>query len=643
MYICCQNHNTLKTTMKKWIYFLLIILSFILYGNSINNDYAIDDIYISGESVQHGFAGIPNILTSRYGIRNDLAALDYRPIVLISFAIENQFFKQEPSISHFINILLYSLCLIALYNVLISVFRLNKIHEWLPLIITLFFAIHPIHSEVINSLKNRDELFCFLFGMLFLKYGYMYFTSTEKKAKYAILTLMFFTIVLLSKMVGIIYLPILIIILHYNKLLKWNKWNYLLLFSSFFILLFISISVFKGLKRETYSFENSLIGVSDILIIFPTCFKIILYHIKMLILPFPLRFYYGYNLFPIQSTFEFSVVFSILLHVGLLVYGIKQFIKRDVLGLIILCYLVSMFLYFNFPIPYTGMFSERALFLSSVWFISAVAIIIFRLSKKFKYRFLNYSILALSILVFISYSYQTIQRNFYWKNALTLYTNDIKTLENSVTANYIYANALKNESTTTTDSTYSVELALKAIKHYQQCINLYPYYPDYFYQMAKLYRYKLKDLNKAEKILKNMLLVDSNYIGANYELGSLYFERKDIKNSYPFFEKAYKKNPTDSLTLFYFAQNALAVGDLKKCYKINKEFMDLYPNNKYPYLNLGVYYSTILKDDSAVIYFEKAIELGENSPQLLNQLAIYYNGKNNKAKAAYFLDLQQRK
>ncbi len=56
-------------------------------------------------------------------------------------------------------------------------------------------------------------------------------------------------------------------------------------------------------------------------------------------------------------------------------------------------------------------------------------------------------------------------------------------------------------------------------------------------------------------------------------------------------------------------------------------------------MNLGVYYSKKLKDDTAVIYFEKAIELGERNPQLLNQLAIYYIRKNDIAKAKFFLDL----
>jgi hypothetical protein len=69
--------------------------------------------------------------------------------------------------------------------------------------------------------------------------------------------------------------------------------------------------------------------------------------------------------------------------------------------------------------------------------------------------------------------------------------------------------------------------------------------------------------------------------------------------------------------------------------------MELYPNIKYPYLNLGVYYSTILKDDSAVFYFEKGIALGDRNPDLLKNMVIYFDKKQDKQKADYYKNLLQ--
>ncbi|HPH88187.1 MAG TPA: hypothetical protein PKV76_06920, partial [Chitinophagales bacterium] len=67
--------------------------------------------------------------------------------------------------------------------------------------------------------------------------------------------------------------------------------------------------------------------------------------------------------------------------------------------------------------------------------------------------------------------------------------------------------------------------------------------------------------------------------------------------------------------------------------------LKLYPELPYPYLNLGTYYSTILKDDSAVIYFEKAIGIGYRETELLNKLAYYFEQKGNPEKAAYYRKL----
>lgn len=627
--------------MQKWIVYLLILLSFVLYGNSIFNNYAIDDNYVTKGYVEKGIAGIPEILTNRYGIKEANVELDYRPIALISFAIEYQFFGESPHISHFINVLLYALCLILIYNFLSKTLSINKINTWLPLIITLFYAVHPVHTEVVDSLKNRDELFSLIFGILFLKYSIVFISSSQKQIKYFIIGISFFTLSLVSKLVGILYLPILILILFYYKLIKWEKWNYLYIISNVTIMVLITLAILIGLKRQIYTFENSLIGVSDLSIILPTCFKIIFNYIKILIIPYPLRFYYGYNMFPLNSNFEPIVIISIIMHIGLFILGITQIKKGNLIGLLILCYFASMLLYFNYPIPYTGMFSERAMFLSSIWFISAFVISIYFLLKKSNSNMLNKLVPIISIIIFIIYSMITIQRNFNWKNTLTLISHDITYLENSVNANYLYANVLNKESKTTKDSTYSYFLAEKAISHYQQTINLYPYYPDYFYQMAKIYQYKFNNISKAEKIYTSMLKVDSNFVGANFELGKIYFERNDFKNSYPYFIKAYSTNPKDSITLFYLGQNALKVGDLTNCYKVNKEFMDLYPDIKYPYLNLGVYYSTILKDDSAVIYFEKGIALGDKNPDLIKNMVIYFERKQNIEKATYYQNLLQ--
>ena len=205
--------------------------------------------------------------------------------------------------------------------------------------------------------------------------------------------------------------------------------------------------------------------------------------------------------------------------------------------------------------------------------------------------------------------------------------------------NFIYANNLKYESKVAKDKTAATALATSAVYYYNQAIGLQPNYPEFYFKLGSTYRYNLNNLDSAERHFKNAVLIDTLYADAKYELSKLYFDKQDYRRSTYFFKQTYELKPTDSLTLFYYAQSAANSGDMATCYKINQEFLKLYPELPYPYLNLGTYYSTILKDDSAVIYFEKAIGIGYRETELLNKLAYYFEQKGNPEKAAYYRKL----
>ena len=631
-------------TTQHLIYFLLIVLSFVLYGNSIQNDYGLDDEFVvSGNPyVQKGTAGIQEILEKPYAKVGE-STLDRRPVGLITFALEHQYIGDNPHVSHFINILLYALSLIILYKVLIKIFRLDEVHSFLPLLVTVFFAVHPLHTEVVDSLKNREELLVFLFGLLFLLFGYYFFTKERWRWLYAFLGIASWALLISSKISGVIFLPLFILIGIFYTLFKRKIWNYAFVFFCFYMGMAVAQLIFEKLHRTTQFFENPLQDNKDMLIKLGTASKILLYHIKMLLFPWPLHYYYGYNMFPLTSVTHPIAFVSALFHAGLLVYGIIRFYKKDVLGLIILCYFVSIFLYANFPVAYTGMFSERALLLSSLWFIVILGIMIIRLFKSEKPIFKNIvfrNIFSIALVVlFAMYSYMTISRNFLWKNNLTLMSHDIEYMEKSVMGNYMYANNLKWKSKESTDSIESRYLANKALYYYQRTLNLAPNYPEFFFKMASTYRYNLHNLDSAITHFGYAISIDTMYTDAYFELSKIFFDKQEYMKSYYFFGKTYHLQPKDSLTLFYYAQSASNVGDMATCFKINQEFLKLYPELPYPYLNLGTYYSKQLKDDSAVIYLEKAINLGSRSPELLQQMAFYYTKKGNQTKAAYFQGL----
>jgi protein O-mannosyl-transferase len=109
-----------------------------------------------------------------YGFTGNKQGAIYRPASLIMFAIEWTLFPDNPIPSHFINVLLFSLTCVILFHLLSRLFQNNLI---VPLICTLLYAAHPIHTEVVNNIKSRDEILCFLFSIVSLLFFLRYYST----------------------------------------------------------------------------------------------------------------------------------------------------------------------------------------------------------------------------------------------------------------------------------------------------------------------------------------------------------------------------------------------------------------------------------------------------------------------------------
>jgi tetratricopeptide (TPR) repeat protein len=195
---------------------LLIVSCLVIYLRSIGNGYNLDDELVT---IQHPLTAPENgldlqaIFTSPYSIEKFGYTYGYRPMVHLSFAIEHQLFGESPAMSHFVNLLLYVLTVLFLAYFLTQ--WLGAQHFFVIGLSSLFFAIHPLHVEVVASIKNRDELLAFLAALLAL-HAYLRLMVVFK-IKYFILMFIFSVIALLSKKTAIpliVLIPLLDIIYH---------------------------------------------------------------------------------------------------------------------------------------------------------------------------------------------------------------------------------------------------------------------------------------------------------------------------------------------------------------------------------------------------------------------------------------------
>ncbi len=157
----------------------IFLISFLVYVNSIPNDYNLDDELVTQNHrlTAGGISAIPDIFTEPYYKDKMGYSYEYRPIVLVSFAIEHEFFGDNPHVSHFFNVLLYALLCLTLYRVVNLL--LGTDYRMMTFVAATIFALHPIHTEVVASIKSRDEILSLLGGLLALRYA-LKFNATKK-------------------------------------------------------------------------------------------------------------------------------------------------------------------------------------------------------------------------------------------------------------------------------------------------------------------------------------------------------------------------------------------------------------------------------------------------------------------------------
>ncbi len=211
---------------------ILLVITTLVFTNSIFNGYNYDDTLVTQNqplTSSASWSSIRTIFSETYYKDNTGHSFGYRPMVLLSFAIEHSLFSENPFVSHFINFLLFLISALLFFKLLLKFVGTDK--AMVAFLASLIFVVHPVHSEAVASIKNRDEILAFLFALLS---GFMALRYLEKKSLYLLLfSGLFFAAGMLSKKS---IFPLVIIFPILFVLLKEVNWRVLLLITLSFVL-----------------------------------------------------------------------------------------------------------------------------------------------------------------------------------------------------------------------------------------------------------------------------------------------------------------------------------------------------------------------------------------------------------------------
>ena len=634
---------------NRFFVLFFFLFAFILYGNTILNKFAVDDIYATNNPlVAQGIKAIPEIFKTRFVNQQGnigSTSSDYRPIVKTTFALEYQLWGRKPGVSHGINILFYWALSVLLFFILKRI--LKNYNILFPFVITMLFMAHPVHTEVVASLKNRDEMLSFICGLGSLWFMLDY--ADKQKIRYVLYAMVVFFIGYLSKNSIVSFLVLIPLVLYFFSNLPAKKMIPVMLavFAVALIAQFGPRLFLPQLQRTGGFIENPLFFEKNIWIRIGTGLASLLFYLRILVYPYPLLYYYGYNMIPMANLANVWVLLSLLIHAGLFVYAISKFREKSILSFAILWYLIAIAMYSNIVVPVVGIVGERFVFNASLGFCLVIVIFIFKIfgtdPKSLTIEMdARIKILAVVILLLIPYSVFSIARNRDWRNIFDLYRNDIKSLNNSAKANIDYAGFLMN-------SVYQDENFLRSggvnqykyqviVSHFRRALELHPDNYLTTNDLGTVYLFMGKNYDSACYYLRKAIAIDSTLQPAWVNLGMAYREQKEYAKAIACYEHILDVNPNQIKAVFALANVYNDMGEFDRAVKMNEDVMKSYPKLEMPYVNIGNYYMLRKDTATAVGYWEKAAAINP-SFELCVQLNSLYLIKGDHEKADYYYRL----
>lgn len=667
----------------------LFCLCFIVFANSIGNEYAMDDeFYTAGSNpqTQKGIKGLPQIFTTRTFYNNDGTGYSYRPIALATFAIEIQFFGEKPHVSHFFNVLLYALTLVVLFRLLRRWFTTQG--DWFSFFICLLFLVHPLHTEVVDNIKCRDEILSFLFGLLTLRFIWD-FVEGKGKWQLAAAALMF-VISMLSKSTSIILVALIPVTVWYWSGKKW--WTGIVYVLPLVVLLIAvktgAQSILPETKRTLLDFENPAKELSGSQL-FATAFYVMGRYYWLHIIPHPLIFYYGLNEVPVGSWSDPIVIIGLLAFIGLGIFTLMEVRKKTIAGFGLLWFMGNVFMVSNLMGAAPGIMAERFVYSASLGFSIAVVDLVFRAFKKLPADFdwkskATANIKYVLVGVAVVFSIRTIARNEVWEDKETLYRNDVEIAPKSAKVNMLLGSLLSSkgaklnyesqrhmqmaqqlaaygrqqEAAIQQDSSrllrdQAYALFREARLYYTQATTEYSDYYTAWSNLGTAY-YFTREYRSGIPFFKRALSIKDDYAEAYFNLGMSYEQLAKKENntidtmlldsSFYWFRLGLMKDSTyvstaDQLSRILYTYHNDSVGAMNV---LNKAAVDN-PKSAVPWNAMSSIYFQSKDTASGVVALEMAAKLDPDNFNRLGNLSNYFYKKGNMEKANYYKALYDEK
>jgi len=538
------------TAITKWLLIILVGVVFVANFRTLGYEYTLDDPFFTTDNpnVSKGLSAIKEFFThaAYYGVFQHHDA-SYRPLMLTSFALEKDLFNFNPHTSHLINIILFMIEIAVLFMLLKRVFK--NMSEFLPFLMTLLFALHPIHTEVVASVKSRDEIMGLLFSILALWQTLRYIDNEETSAM--ALSALWFFCALMSKETPIAMVLIAPMTVWFfreapvSKIVRATV-PYLAVAAVYMVMRSMFIES-DGEKVRILVNNNALMAATNGMDKTATALFMQLKYLIILLFPHPLSYDYSYNQVPIISFSDPRALAAVAVIIGLFVYAVRGFKKKDPLAWCILFYGMTVFITSNLVIDIGATMAERFIFTGSLAFCIAVVLLLAKLLKTDAAHatLANAKPLMGAVAVIaLLYAGKTMARNEAWASNLALYKTGLETAPNSWRAQYLLGVQYTRDINTEKDPLMKRELYKDATEALNKSLQILPNNSDVYLILGYAHEFA-GQLDSAVKAYTNCLTLDSLNKQAALNLGGIFLRTGRLDEGIALYSKLLARDPND--------------------------------------------------------------------------------------------------
>ncbi|MCS6991033.1 MAG: tetratricopeptide repeat protein [Chitinophagales bacterium] len=656
------------------------LLAALLYVNTLGHEFTVDDatVITKNKITTKGLAAIPEILTTPYraGFHDRKESL-YRPLPLMVFAALYEIAGSRPWLYHMTNVLIYGVTAGLAAYLMVLLFTAQP--PWVLGVMSLWFAVHPIHTEVVANVKSLDELLAALMIVLALWASLRYLK--QPAVMWLLLTATCFFLALMSKESAVAGLLLVPLTWYYFRVPSRRAYVLVALWMAGSLLLYLLLR-YQALGalvnfEKIEPINNSLAAAGDRYDQrLATALYIIGLYIKLLFIPHPLSYDYSYNSIPLKDFGDPAVWLILLLSLGLAYVMLRGLQRKKAYTYGIWFFALTLAPVANIFLMIESTMAERFLFLPSLGFCMTIPLVLVRknpsqhLSRGFA-AILPPAWYRLFLPFFLVLSLKTIDRNRDWKDNYTLLQHDVQTNPNSARIRYALGSTIIFEKALPeADDQRRRQWLQEGIAHLQAGLEILNYYGEAWFNLgfayneldeyekaiacferARMHMQKLSAVHwvqmglaygesgrykEAYAALHQALALNDTAFDAYNNMG-LFFSRQGKQDSaLHYLHRALQLRPINSKALYNMGNVFAALGDYPQAIAYYRKALHYEPQFVDALTNMGNCYAVQQQYDSALVIYHRALAIDPHHHNLRSNLSLTYRLKGDTAAARKF-------